>query len=243
MVENYATISIKLQEYSLSYFYIMSFLPILLLISNILISNIFFITNLIFNIYFTISIFTQKYLKIILEFRQYSFKFYINSENIFYSYSEYIFDLKFIKILTGMVRTLPITIQKLSSLQSAVPVLNQFDELFTFTFIVKYVIALVLLALILLLLPSLLAEEVLDIEKNSAYECGFEPFFINSIGIEVHFLIVAFIFLIFDMELLFLTMKIVNSSCLGDLGLSILALYTLTIFLMLVIEFVNGALS
>lgn len=121
--------------------------------------------------------------------------------------------------------------------------LNSVEILFNFVFIIKYILSLFILAAILLFLPNILSTEILDIEKNSAYECGFEPFFINSAGIEVHFLIVAFIFLIFDMELLFLTMKIVNSGCLGSMGTYILSLYILTIFAMLCVEFLSGALS
>lgn len=184
-----------------------------------------------------------EYLEYIKNIRQFCFKFYTNSDNIFYFYIESFFDLQFVKITNSILGSSSISIEKFSNSNLYLLNLDTTELIFTFVFIAKYISALAILAVILLLIPNLLAEEILDIEKNSAYECGFEPFFINSAGIEVHFLIVAFIFLIFDMELLFLTMKIVNSGCLGNLGLTILGLYTLTIFLMLAVEFLNGALS
>jgi hypothetical protein len=78
-----------------------------------------------------------------------------------------VLSLKFVKIVSNVLTARVTNTQKLEKIYSDISVLNQYDELFNFTFIVKYVIALIVLALILLLLPSLLSEEVLDIEKLS----------------------------------------------------------------------------
>ena len=43
-----------------------------------------------------------------------------------------------------------------------------------------------------------------DYEKNSAYECGFEPFESARIKFDVRFYLVAILFVIFDLEVAFL---------------------------------------
>jgi NADH-quinone oxidoreductase subunit A len=43
-----------------------------------------------------------------------------------------------------------------------------------------------------------------EVEKNSVYECGFNPFFDARCKFEVRFYVVGLLFLIFDLELMFL---------------------------------------
>lgn len=43
-----------------------------------------------------------------------------------------------------------------------------------------------------------------DLEKNSAYECGFEPFSDARMKFDVRFYLVAILFIIFDLEIAFL---------------------------------------
>jgi len=43
-----------------------------------------------------------------------------------------------------------------------------------------------------------------DIEKISAYECGFEPFSEARFPFNIHFYVIALVFLIFDLEVAFL---------------------------------------
>lgn len=44
----------------------------------------------------------------------------------------------------------------------------------------------------------------LDKENKSRYECGFDPYTDSRLTVELHFYLVAFLFLIFDLELIFL---------------------------------------
>ncbi len=55
-----------------------------------------------------------------------------------------------------------------------------------------------------------------DVEKESAYECGFEPFEDARSKFEVRFYLVAILFIIFDLEVAFLFPWAV---ALGDIGL------------------------
>jgi NADH:ubiquinone oxidoreductase subunit 3 (subunit A) len=43
-----------------------------------------------------------------------------------------------------------------------------------------------------------------DFEKSSAYECGFQPFSETNFPFEVQFALIAILFLLFDIEILFL---------------------------------------
>ena len=61
-----------------------------------------------------------------------------------------------------------------------------------------------LVAFILLSLAYFLAPQKSDNEKLSAYECGFDPFQDARIKFEVHFYLIAILFIIFDLEIVFL---------------------------------------
>ncbi|MEM2138602.1 MAG: NADH-quinone oxidoreductase subunit A [Candidatus Woesearchaeota archaeon] len=42
------------------------------------------------------------------------------------------------------------------------------------------------------------------IEKISAYECGFQPFIEKQTNFDIHFYLIAILFIIFDLEIIFL---------------------------------------
>ena len=57
-----------------------------------------------------------------------------------------------------------------------------------------------ILAFVLLILSFILSPKDIYAEKLSAYECGFEPFDEARKTFDVHFYIVAILFIIFDLE-------------------------------------------
>jgi NADH-quinone oxidoreductase subunit A len=57
---------------------------------------------------------------------------------------------------------------------------------------------------VVLLLSYILAKHIPDSEKTSAYECGFEPFQDARNRFDVRFYVVAILFLIFDLEVVYL---------------------------------------
>ena len=61
-----------------------------------------------------------------------------------------------------------------------------------------------LVSAIMILAAFILGPKVSNIEKVSAYECGFEPFDDSKINFDVHFYLVAILFIIFDLEIAFL---------------------------------------
>lgn len=61
------------------------------------------------------------------------------------------------------------------------------------------------LALILLFVVYLISfTSKVDFEKSSAYECGFQPFSETNYPFEVQFALIAILFLLFDIEILYL---------------------------------------
>lgn len=96
---------------------------------------------------------------------------------------------------------------------------------------------------ILVGLSKVLSPKRINIDKNTAYECGFAPFFIKEGVIEIQFVVVALLFLIFDLEVVYLVPLSLN---LGTLGTQILGLYVIYVYMaigMLMLEGYAGALS
>lgn len=65
-------------------------------------------------------------------------------------------------------------------------------------------ICLVFIMLFLSKILSLFFSRNRDMEKISAYECGFDPFEDARLKFEIHFYLIAILFIIFDLEIAFL---------------------------------------
>lgn len=76
----------------------------------------------------------------------------------------------------------------------------------------------ILLTLVLIGLSYLLARQNPDSEKLSAYECGFEPYEDSRHVFDIRFYVIAVLFVIFDIEMLFLIPWSVSISKLDLLG-------------------------
>jgi NADH-quinone oxidoreductase subunit A len=76
----------------------------------------------------------------------------------------------------------------------------------------------IVLTLVLLSLSYLLARQNPDSEKLSAYECGFEPYEDSRHVFDIRFYVIAVLFVIFDIEMLFLIPWSVSISKLDLLG-------------------------
>jgi NADH:ubiquinone oxidoreductase subunit 3 (subunit A) len=71
--------------------------------------------------------------------------------------------------------------------------------------IAYFVIFAFVLAVVLLMVSfGLTYTSKLDLDKSSAYECGFNPFSETRSEFEVHFYLIAILFLLFDVEILYL---------------------------------------
>ena len=81
------------------------------------------------------------------------------------------------------------------------------------------------LAALLLTLPKVLSPKVPTAAKSKPFECGKEPFALPAGNRAVHFYIVAMLFIVFDVELVFLFPWAVMFRKLGVFGLAEMAAF------------------
>jgi NADH:ubiquinone oxidoreductase subunit 3 (subunit A) len=67
-----------------------------------------------------------------------------------------------------------------------------------------FIIICTLIAILFLILSEILGDQKTDLEKLSAYECGFDPFGDARHTFSIKFYLVAILFIIFDLEIAFL---------------------------------------
>ena len=80
-------------------------------------------------------------------------------------------------------------------------------------------------AALLLALPKVLSPKVPSEVKSRPFECGVEPFALPGGHMSVHFYIVAMLFIVFDVELVFLFPWAVMFRKLGVFGLAEMAVF------------------
>ena len=76
--------------------------------------------------------------------------------------------------------------------------------LINYSSILVFFISSIVLSTIVFGLSYLLSSKADDVEKLTAYECGFNPFEDSRSEFDIRFYIVAILFLIFDLEISFL---------------------------------------
>lgn len=80
-------------------------------------------------------------------------------------------------------------------------------------------------------------------EKVSAYECGFEPFQDARNKVDIRFYIVAILFIIFDIEVVFLMPWLINFVYLGTQTFWLMVLFIGILAVGFAYEIVKGALD
>lgn len=111
-----------------------------------------------------------------------------------------------------------------------------------FSFIV-FLIFLVVFAIILFGLSYSLIFQDLTSEKVSAYECGFQPFKDARGVFEVRFYLIGILFIIFDLELIFLFPWVYCFNSLGGISLISVGLFFFILILGFIVEWRKGALE
>lgn len=82
-----------------------------------------------------------------------------------------------------------------------------------------------------------------DVEKTSAYECGFEPFEDARNRFDVRFYIVAILFLLFDVEVAFLVPWAVTIGVTGAVGYGLTVAFLVLLTIGFIYEVAKGALN
>ena len=82
-----------------------------------------------------------------------------------------------------------------------------------------------------------------DVEKLSAYECGFEPFSDARMKFDVRFYLVAILFIIFDLEIAFLFPWSITLGQQGNLGFWSMMIFLGVLTVGFIYEWKKGALE
>lgn len=108
--------------------------------------------------------------------------------------------------------------------------------------LIAFIFALILSSIIILLSYFLVFQQA-DNEKISAYECGFQPFEEARSQFDVRFYLVAILFIIFDLEIMFLFPWSISLSFLGVFGFWSMIFFLFLLTLGFVYEWKKGALD
>jgi len=99
------------------------------------------------------------------------------------------------------------------------------------------------LSALLLVVAFLFSPKKSDIEKLSAYECGFESYGDARIPFDIKFYLVAILFIIFDLEIAYLFPWCLVADTLTFVGVFNTIVFLLILTLGFVYEWVKGALD
>jgi NADH-quinone oxidoreductase subunit A len=122
-------------------------------------------------------------------------------------------------------------------------------EFFSFIMLEEYLKLLILLLFLLIFVIILfvfalyLSKKNYDVEKNSPYECGFNPFEDAREPFEIHFYLVSILFIIFDLEISFLIPWVVVFRFVGLFGYLFICIFLFVLTVGFVYEIRKGGLD
>lgn len=96
---------------------------------------------------------------------------------------------------------------------------------------------------IMICIPLVLGKHRPDHEKNSPYECGFTPFSAPRRKFDVKFYLVAILFIIFDIEIMFLFPWAISLGKIGLVGFWSMMVFLAILVVGFVYEWRKGALD
>ena len=99
------------------------------------------------------------------------------------------------------------------------------------------------LSLVIVGASYLIAPQLEDTDKVSAYECGFDPFGDARLRFDVRFYLVAILFIVFDLEAIFVFPWATTLSMQGDMGFFAMVDFLVELLVGLVYAWSVGALE
>jgi NADH-quinone oxidoreductase subunit A len=109
--------------------------------------------------------------------------------------------------------------------------------------ILNLLIISVVLTVAMVVVNLLLSPYLLEAEKGGAYECGFDPFDDSRLQFAVQYYVLAILFLLFDLEIIFLFPWAVGASQLPVMGFWVVMAFLLIVTAGFVYEWQKGALE
>lgn len=99
------------------------------------------------------------------------------------------------------------------------------------------------LGFIILTVATKVSPRRLDLEKATAYECGFDPFGEARSPFDVGFYLVAILFLVFDIEVAYLLPWALGGASTGWAGFYALFIFLIVLVVGFIYEWQKGALD
>jgi NADH-quinone oxidoreductase subunit A len=118
---------------------------------------------------------------------------------------------------------------------------NIYNFNFFFNNISAFIIS-VLLTLLLFFISYISIQRNADIEKLSVYECGFQPFEDNKNTFDIKYYLVAILFIVFDLELMFLLPWVTTFLYLSNFALISVLYFIFILTFGFIYEWCKGAL-
>jgi len=115
--------------------------------------------------------------------------------------------------------------------------------IYEYFYILSFIIFSLILCIVLLLASYLLAVQQSDPEKISAYECGFNPFEDARQKFDVRFYLIGILFIIFDLEVMFLFPWAISLSKIQSFGFFSMFLFLFILTIGFIYEWKKGALD
>lgn len=98
-------------------------------------------------------------------------------------------------------------------------------------------------SLLLLGISYLVVDNKSYFEKGTSYECGFDPFSDTRNPFEIKFYVVAILFILFDIEILFFIPWVISLKYLSLGGFYIMVLFVFILIIGFFYEYKKGALD
>ena len=114
---------------------------------------------------------------------------------------------------------------------------------FEYFSIFKFFFFCLLITIILFSISFFFVYQQSNLEKISAYECGFNPFGDARYKFEVHYYLVGILFIIFDLEITFIFPWLVSLFDLDSIGIYSMLIFLIILTLGFIFELVTGALD
>lgn len=121
--------------------------------------------------------------------------------------------------------------------------LNGISLKLEYLYILNSLLLSILISVILYSVVLLITYKQYDIEKVSAYECGFHPFEDTREKFNVRFYLVSILFIIFDLEISFLFPWAVNLRNIDMFGFWTMFLFLVILTVGFIYEWLKGALD
>lgn len=102
-----------------------------------------------------------------------------------------------------------------------------------FFLIIGFVISLII-SMLLFIVTFFFSPRSFDFEKSGPYECGFQPFEDSRSKFDVKYYLVGILYIIFDLEIMFLLPWVVNFSILSSFGFVTMFIF----FFLLILGFI-----